>query len=499
MTLVAKIKTLVEQGVLPRVWTTRDLVACAPLAADYPVTTLRTDPPNRSSSPCETVHGALASSEKPSPYIRFKPSPALGKGIRFCVREHYRPGIDPMAYDAVEATEFVVTGPSGAAVEVARQAWKAAVDTLTLLKQQGAVAPDEAQRLKAEAYRDFLRKAASPTEFDLFHRETGERVPLFRYRDHVLADTEDPQILAQVQFLNTWRSTWTHHETPIEALLAYHSATGGNAYSTVTLDWSGMVSQATETVDPVGDGAHYASFREIFSTALERIDACLVEIELLGRRGWSQQLAGYHWAGDWRVGIQSREENAEAMEAFLMGSQSFTAVSAQIVNQWGGISQKLPPELEGPVRATIAQLLTDPDRRVEEGMCGMRIASLSKLYAAAAPERWVIYDSRVAAAITYLLEKAGLRRKLGSYFGTLKGKSPKLTRVLPGFPAIHATSHKRAFRAFVHASWLCRALAERLNARHEPLPEAMVGEWKAYHVEMVLFMIGYDLKILPRL
>jgi hypothetical protein len=36
---------------------------------------------------------------------------------------------------------------------------------------------------------------------------------------------------------------------------------------------------------------------------------------------------------------------------------------------------------------------------------GSRIATVSKVYAASDPERWVIYDSRVAAALAHLVRR----------------------------------------------------------------------------------------------
>ncbi len=121
------------------------------------------------------------------------------------------------------------------------------------------------------------------------------------------------------------------------------------------------------------------------------------------------------------------------------------------------------------------------------------------MYAASAPEHWVIYDSRVAAALTYLVAVTGPEEGVGHSLGTLPGKNPDRLRILPGFPRIWVSSHQLAFRSFVFASWMCRAIADRLNARRVSLPDGEIGAWKAYHVEMVLFMLGHDLKALPPL
>ena len=103
-------------------------------------------------------------------------------------------------------------------------------------------------------------------------------------------------------------------------------------------------------------------------------------------------------------------------------------------------------------------------------------------------------SSRVAAAITYLIAATGHQAAWGRHWGVLAAKNPKRLRMLPGFPRIYPGknpfANALAFQSFVFASWLCQILAERLTEAGEKLPDGIPGPWKAFHVEMVLFMLG---------
>lgn len=245
----------------------------------------------------------------------------------------------------------------------------------------------------------------------------------------------------------------------------------------------------------------FEAFQAAFDPVLDGVVRFVEKTALREWRGWSQQLASYRWGQEtsWEAGVNARYDNAEAVAAFLNGTMSFEAVTEKIVRKWGGISQKLSNRWEQSVRETMVQLSAEPDRLVEKGLCGGRIASVTKLYSAMDLERWVIYDSRVAAALTYLVAATGFQDTHGKFFGTLAGKNPKHLRVLNGFPRLWPHAHAFAIQSFVYTSWACRSIAERLNASHVSLPDGSLEGWKAYHVEMVLFMLGYDLSLLPPL
>lgn len=249
----------------------------------------------------------------------------------------------------------------------------------------------------------------------------------------------------------------------------------------------------------------YTTFVAWSAPLVDAIVDFVNETSLYDTTGWSAQLARYSWgsgATHWRKGLEDREHNHEAAaRLFEHGAEVAAEVFHQIVNKWGGISQKLGPEWVAPVRGTMARLQARPDELATGELCGRRIASVSKLYAAFELDNWVIYDSRVAAALTYLVQETGLKGAFGHLFVVMPAKG-NAKRILPGFRRMQAGAsgsfeHPAAFRSFVYASWLVRAIAHRLRTQGHPHPDGPPGAWSTAQVEMVLFMLGQDLANLP--
>jgi hypothetical protein len=126
-------------------------------------------------------------------------------------------------------------------------------------------------------------------------------------------------------------------------------------------------------------------------------------------------------------------------------------------------------------------------------------STLTKLYAFAKPDEYVIYDSRVAAAIISIAEdiyrysSVGGRREetvnkvfhpcfpcLGIFPGA-GGTRPRGTRWV-GWP-----DSDRSIPAQLDANRLCTAIVGRLNDREEDGR----SDWNLREVEAVLFMEGY--------
>lgn len=132
---------------------------------------------------------------------------------------------------------------------------------------------------------------------------------------------------------------------------------------------------------------------------------------------------------------------------------------------------------------------------------GNRIASVSKVYAAADPTRWIIYDSRVAAALTHLVRRywdaQGGEPNAGVLRFPVPPHRPILSERLPAerfkrhYPS--PTRADQARLAFVYASWLSRCMLDRLTEIGEP--PAPIESWQPLHVEMALFTLGEDTRI----
>jgi hypothetical protein len=118
-----------------------------------------------------------------------------------------------------------------------------------------------------------------------------------------------------------------------------------------------------------------------------------------------------------------------------------------------------------------------------------RAATTSKIYAALHPERWVIYDSRVAVRLAALVrqwwdeENGGVHTSSAFLrFPIPPGRAAIQER--DGFPGLG--TEKQARIAFFYASWLCRQIAARLDPDGEATPDDR-PHWTAQLVEMALF------------
>lgn len=117
------------------------------------------------------------------------------------------------------------------------------------------------------------------------------------------------------------------------------------------------------------------------------------------------------------------------------------------------------------------------------------VASVSKVYEMHDLGSWTIYDSRVATGLA-LLVQSWWDHLGGDELGDLLRfpcPLPRSGREPPaGFPRLRTPPQARL--GFIYASWLCKALASRLNESFgPPLPDT---RWSPYHVEMVMWMLG---------
>jgi len=207
--------------------------------------------------------------------------------------------------------------------------------------------------------------------------------------------------------------------------------------------------------------------------------------------GWRNRLTAYEWGGN----------NWATTEGILSG---FAARLIQLENEvgGGGNQQQIEADLEtvyndirawGNPRGTdrsgpeLLALLTplwasQPITRVD--------STLTKLYALARPDEYVMYDSRVATAILTIAEDLC---RTDDKIEVFRGEYGCL-----GFCNVESGTRPRGYRfkwrnayrvcaAQLEANDLCRRIVARLN---RPQPEDG-APWTLREVEAVLFMEGY--------
>lgn len=196
---------------------------------------------------------------------------------------------------------------------------------------------------------------------------------------------------------------------------------------------------------------------------------------------WAGLLRRYWWNGDWRAGISARRRFASLLCSAADDDRLLGAMDE--IRSWGGLRPLGRRDLSAEVARSLSILdaLAATDAAPPRDLCGTRIATTSKVYAMYDLRRWVIYDSRVAWALASLLHDWS-RDTAGPPIGFPQPQG-RNGQPFPGAPA--SASARQGALAFVYASWLCRAIATRIDA---VCPDA--SGWSATHVEMVLFTVG---------
>lgn len=225
------------------------------------------------------------------------------------------------------------------------------------------------------------------------------------------------------------------------------------------------------------------------------------------KHGWGERLAAYYWPvpdRNWRItcafvrglsseiqqAIRKLEERARDKVAAedLLNAFKHTCV-------WGGV--KLPESDPYVLAAEVLrawQRLSDG----QEPPSGCRLNSAwTKLYAFALPDKCIIYDSRVAGAVTSILDPAMEQifhwSKWESYgnLGTVPGRGGSRPRDMrwewPNGYGVWASQ--------TAANLLCSDVLEKLNRQTTKRADCRkLGDcspWTLREVEAVLFMEGY--------
>ncbi len=231
------------------------------------------------------------------------------------------------------------------------------------------------------------------------------------------------------------------------------------------------------------------TFRNRYQPGLVQLAHLIQHQELLGAKGWHEQLSrtvpASPVASGWREDLAHRYRLQEVITDYLSGTRSFADATRRIIKHWGGIKQQLVPCLEKPVRETLLALLAKPDRIPEHG-CGERIISVSRVYACLNPERWIVLDTRVSSGFARLLWLTGQHEDWTGHLGMLADRHPDHPGALPGFRRIWPSSRDHAFHSFVLTSWACQVLAGHLD-HLAPWTGSDSGHvWTVAQVELVL-------------
>jgi hypothetical protein len=222
------------------------------------------------------------------------------------------------------------------------------------------------------------------------------------------------------------------------------------------------------------------------------------------KHGWGERLAAYHWRNNWEAtrveldgyssriqrAIKTLKERADDRVAREELLDSFKDVCV-----WGGV--RLPESDARTLATQVLEVLKLLSQR-QEPPSGYRLNSAwTKLYALALPDRCVIYDSRVATAVTSILDPTmqfvsqGAKWQSYRSLGTVPGRGGSRPRDL----CWYWPNGYRVWASQMAANLLCREVLEELNRQAPARPDCRKldypNPWTLREVEAVLFMEGY--------
>ncbi|MSQ85096.1 MAG: hypothetical protein EXR77_19850 [Myxococcales bacterium] len=224
---------------------------------------------------------------------------------------------------------------------------------------------------------------------------------------------------------------------------------------------------------------------------------------------WMGLLRSYRWHGaDWICCVRTRllfhariaklvREHGKAKTP----PPEWAGLVNEIVLDWGGLRRAIgEPDLTQVWRSVLA-LSDDPAlASVRNLYLGTSGASVSKVYHMAAPTSVAIYDSRVGRALVGLIGQAFPAPMAIPAGLQIRAPKPNATPLpaLPDERFEYVNTPGQFAEGLYVASYMCRVVAAIL--RHEGSeqpggvqgPDGKVGDprWKAYHIEMALFMLG---------
>lgn len=209
--------------------------------------------------------------------------------------------------------------------------------------------------------------------------------------------------------------------------------------------------------------------------------------------GWLPRLSAYDWGGaNWpttELTINTFVTDLHSLEHSTASTSSKQTEALRIytaIRKWGNPKGK---------KYTGAELLAFLNSLWLTGKISAVDSTLTKLYAFARPHHFVIYDSRVAAAILTIAEDIYRKMAVGvdkvddvfrkhySHLGQYNGMGGTRQR---GYRSKTWPGAYGVVAAQMEANHLCERIVERLNKINEDN-----RGWKMREVEAVLFMEGY--------
>lgn len=123
-------------------------------------------------------------------------------------------------------------------------------------------------------------------------------------------------------------------------------------------------------------------------------------------------------------------------------------------------------------------------------LCVERLASITKIYEMWDLDNWIIYDSFCVKGLQWIISDYWqlLGYKAAEDLLKLPWPPGRSGSPLAGFPRTGDTAPNQKRLGFVYGSWLCKAIAEHLNASND-----QSFHWRPYHIEMIAFQIGHEI------
>jgi hypothetical protein len=205
---------------------------------------------------------------------------------------------------------------------------------------------------------------------------------------------------------------------------------------------------------------------------------------------WQNTLRRHSFQGrDYQQCERTRLEFNKAL-SFCSGKDELFDVANKILD-WGrmtSLTRQMKQELE-PSLSTLDQLSGEQSIDLRQ-LCVVRLASITKVYEMWDLDNWVIYDSYCVRGLQWLIN--GIWNSLGfrqnEDFLKLPWPPGRVGSPITGFPRAADTAPKQQRLGFICASWLCKAIAERLSSCDNG-----GFHWRPYHVEMLAFQLGHEI------
>lgn len=208
---------------------------------------------------------------------------------------------------------------------------------------------------------------------------------------------------------------------------------------------------------------------------------------------WWNILRNYRYDNtNWEAGQQRRLDFHHSITQ-AGNHEEFLTVCNEIL-RWGKM-KPLSTMMQNGVQASIGLLKQCENGVVANGidnLCIERIASITKVYEMWNPREWIIYDSYCAKGLQYMVSQFWNNSENDMHRDILLFPWPpgRVGRPLDGFPRLATPRQGRL--AFFYGSWLCKAIAEKLNQINRQDAEWDMHKWETYHIEMVAFQLGHE-------